>query len=886
MSAKTYLRAAMGTLAATAIVFFFYIPTNWSIRFLMSTVAERPVLTSTTGVGFDSNSSQKSDETKITDPPDKLRTVRRSSRNKTIHGYERLHHFKKLCEDHAQLTLQIRGLLNAVGDGKPAAEALTELDRTFQKIRELFGDWTKKPAVLKTSAFPNTLFKCGETASKVLETFNELGVFDNKFFGSLKEIMKHTKVIAAKIDVEYGTQSECQLDWYLESVFGPLINELKTFVDGLKHIAEKDIEKIREAQDQRDQNLTTVATFLSGVTASTLQITADDSDRALTTVINTLWFISLVFSTASAIYSLLSMIWRQSSVFRPDLALPTLINASFRDGPMYALIAALLTFAIGLCLLAFRVADQEGVLASAAIPVTFAGIHVYSISLFSAHLRAMHMRSWKKVKHLTKASWRPFNLIMRGNCGAKSRSGAIGAMMKFTSRILNINPPCEIPINLKEARVTLKVKSKVTNEQLENLLQFSPDGHLLACAHEDIVTIYDMEKSFTSICTIKTPDGNNVKEILWKPRAFSRIESRSAILRGASSAIHFGQCEEKLLVRTPKSISIWNIQDQQSIQVRRLGCLQQEHAFVRWTDKENEIVEGLFKPDTTHQTGFVCATGTTIMFYNEGCKLLWSIDLTNCTNMAKINFVIGAVLFRKKYLLCLVNLPRDAFSPAYLLVIDVQRKSIHSKRAVLPGHTSMTFFPACEKILLHGGDIQAEIAELAAPESNDDSIIKELNTLWRSTQHGHEPSPPEEAVTFHGHNDKMTVAYSADEVVMLSNIPGDNKLSALHIFTTSTPRAIPHDPLSFAINPAFSSLPYMFAFLDHSGTVTIWSIQSNTKLSAASETFEVLDRRNGHGSDPIKSTGNFLTIQLPSSVAPGSQQTLVEEQSEGRSTTS
>ncbi|KAL5507607.1 hypothetical protein ACEPAH_7063 [Sanghuangporus vaninii] len=894
------------TLAATAIVFFFYILTNSSIRFLMSTVAERPTLAPTAGVGSDSNSSQKSDETKINSRK-KLRNDRRSSRNKTIHEYERLHIFKKLCEDHAQLTLQIRGLLNALGDGKPAAESLTELDRSFQKLRELFGDWTKKPAVLKTSAFPHSLHECRDTASKVLETFNELGVFDNKFFGSLKEIRKHAKVIATKIDVEYGTQSECQLDWYLESIFGPLISELKTFVDGLKHIAEKDIEKIREAQDQRDQNLTTVATFLSGVTASTLQITIGDSDKALTTVINTLWFISLVFSTATAIYSLLSMIWRQSSVYRPNLALSTLADAIFHDGPVYALIAALLTFAIGLCLLAFLVANQEGVLASAIIPVAFAGVHACSISLFSTHLHAIRTKTWERACDLIRALWTRFS--------TEPKFRALRELVKATISTLNMHSIYEVPVGSDGDKgqpdhndpsaaskndqdvPTIPDKlsggdcqgSEVAFEQLERLLQFSPDGHLLACAYENTVTIYDMEKSFSSICTIKTPDGNDVKEILWKPRMSRRIESpHAAILRGASSAIYFDQFEEKLLVKSHKSISVWNIQDQQRIQVRPLGCLMEEHKFVRWSDKDNEDVEDLSESGTTDSTGFICVAGTSIR--NEECKLRRSFDLTKLTGMIKIDCVVGAVFCRKKYLFCLVNLPWDErFSllpPSGLLLIDLQDKRMHSKRAVLRGHTSITLQSACEKILLHGGHTQAELVELTVSEPNGTLNIKEINTLWRSTRHGYEPSPPEEAVTFHGHNDKMIVAYSEDEIVMLSNIPGDNKLSALHIFTTTTPRAIPLDPLSFTINPAFSSLPYMFAFLDHSGTVTIWSIQSNTKLQAAFETFKVHDRCNGRGNDPIESMGRFLTIQSPSSVAPGSQQTLVEELSQGRPTTS
>ena len=72
---------------------------------------------------------------------------------------------------------------------------------------------------------------------------------------------------------------------------------------------------IRRAQDfsiQRYLNLTTVATFLSSVTATTLQITAGDQQSVLSILMNTMWFTSLIFSTASAIYSLLIMTWRQS----------------------------------------------------------------------------------------------------------------------------------------------------------------------------------------------------------------------------------------------------------------------------------------------------------------------------------------------------------------------------------------------------------------------------------------------------------------------------------------------------------------------------------------------------------------------------------------------
>lgn len=66
----------------------------------------------------------------------------------------------------------------------------------------------------------------------------------------------------------------------------------------------------------RDQNaaskftsMTTIATFFSSITATTLQFSLAGHKT-----VNAFWFISLVFSIASAVYSLLALMWYQSSV--------------------------------------------------------------------------------------------------------------------------------------------------------------------------------------------------------------------------------------------------------------------------------------------------------------------------------------------------------------------------------------------------------------------------------------------------------------------------------------------------------------------------------------------------------------------------------------------
>ena len=96
---------------------------------------------------------------------------------------------------------------------------------------------------------------------------------------------------------------------------------------------------------------------------------------------------------------------------------------------------------------------------------------------------------------------------------------------------------------------------------------------------------------------------------------------------------------------------------------------------------------------------------------------------------------------------------------------------------------------------------------------------------------------------------------------MLHAVLDEDSISALHIFTTPTEEARPKDTVSFTVNP---KRRYMFAFLSESGTVTIWSIQSDKQLSkcASAQQFEVHDRRDGHSAEPFISKGKFLTRNL------------------------
>ncbi|KAG8924296.1 hypothetical protein FRC02_010530 [Tulasnella sp. 418] len=92
---------------------------------------------------------------------------------------------------------------------------------------------------------------------------------------------------------------------YVNNLSDEIGEHARTIKKALDLFQKNGINYIRSAQTQAQtgfQNLSTVATFFSAMTATTLQF-AWDKEGALFAVVNGLWIASLVFSVASAIHS-------------------------------------------------------------------------------------------------------------------------------------------------------------------------------------------------------------------------------------------------------------------------------------------------------------------------------------------------------------------------------------------------------------------------------------------------------------------------------------------------------------------------------------------------------------------------------------------------------
>ncbi|KAI5115160.1 hypothetical protein M0805_005188, partial [Coniferiporia weirii] len=132
------------------------------------------------------------------------------------------------------------------------------------------------------------------------------------------------------------------------------------------------------AQNIKYNNMLTAATFFSAVTATSLQLSYaynTNPNASFGVVVNTLWFVALVFSTASSLSSLVGLMWYQE--IRRIQLLPDWAKLWVEYGPTVSLAAASAAFSAGLCLFAFS-SSQHTITSS----LTTAFTAAHAVALF------------------------------------------------------------------------------------------------------------------------------------------------------------------------------------------------------------------------------------------------------------------------------------------------------------------------------------------------------------------------------------------------------------------------------------------------------------------------------------------------------------------------
>ncbi|KAG8930058.1 hypothetical protein FRC01_003354 [Tulasnella sp. 417] len=137
-------------------------------------------------------------------------------------------------------------------------------------------------------------------------------------------------------------------------VMKEMLNHVQAVKDALQDFTGEGVKAIQNHQQRSQtklQNMSTVATFFSAVTATTIQYNMEQKN--LETVVMGLWISSLILSTASAINSQLAMHWRAAMYRSPRSALPFWASVCLDHTPLICLVGAVLAFSAGLVVFTF-----------------------------------------------------------------------------------------------------------------------------------------------------------------------------------------------------------------------------------------------------------------------------------------------------------------------------------------------------------------------------------------------------------------------------------------------------------------------------------------------------------------------------------------------------
>ncbi|KAG9040805.1 hypothetical protein FS837_013066 [Tulasnella sp. UAMH 9824] len=223
------------------------------------------------------------------------------------------------------------------------------------------------------------------------EHMKTLSILLDHYLEGLNEIPEFSDKPLADVLMEFKTWLDCRAERILSHARSPLVrksivrhymgqvmNEMSLPIakikDALEDFVTQGVTAIRNAQDNQQgrlQNMSAVATFLSAVTATTMQY--DVQKNGLGTVVMGLWISSLILSIASAINSQLAIHWRAAIYGSPRSALPLWMTVCLDQTPLVCLSAAVLAFSIGLVIwtIAFDLALPVKICAAVITCATF-----------------------------------------------------------------------------------------------------------------------------------------------------------------------------------------------------------------------------------------------------------------------------------------------------------------------------------------------------------------------------------------------------------------------------------------------------------------------------------------------------------------------------------
>ncbi|KAI0074084.1 WD40 repeat-like protein [Panus rudis PR-1116 ss-1] len=216
------------------------------------------------------------------------------------------------------------------------------------------------PALLEEldlEAFPDQFEKFAEDVTTFLDCLNEFPEFtDEGVNTSIMSLEGDLKYWASCLRVYEGQFRYPAVQRYVHDLSGEMGEHLDSITSALQMFIEIGVPTIRFAQEHAANNLlnlSTVATFFSAVTATTMQFSFDQVGTPLADAVNGFWFTSLVFSIAAAVNSLLGLTWKKAIYRSPGDRVPWWVLIWIKRSPLVFLVLSVACFSIGLVLFAY-----------------------------------------------------------------------------------------------------------------------------------------------------------------------------------------------------------------------------------------------------------------------------------------------------------------------------------------------------------------------------------------------------------------------------------------------------------------------------------------------------------------------------------------------------
>ncbi|KAF9009980.1 hypothetical protein BDQ17DRAFT_1347270 [Cyathus striatus] len=249
---------------------------------------------------------------------------------------------------------------------------------------------------LDPETFPDQLEMLAEDVATFLNCLNEFPEFTDEgvnvaiqaFEGDLKYWSSCLKVYAG----QFRTPS---VQRYLHDLSIEMGEHIDSITTSLSMFIEVGVPTIRFAQKHGATNLlnlSTVATFFSAVTATTMQFSFDQVGKTTADLVNCFWFASLVFSIAAAVNSLLGLTWKQAMYRSPGHRVPWWVLIWIKRSPLVFLVMSVACFSVGLCLFAYSSKQSSLTSTVTTVLTAFTSFGLCAVSAWFASERWIFIR--------------------------------------------------------------------------------------------------------------------------------------------------------------------------------------------------------------------------------------------------------------------------------------------------------------------------------------------------------------------------------------------------------------------------------------------------------------------------------------------------------------